>query len=127
MRSVTKRHQTFKTRSESKWAECGFYFSLINKCYVCAYCNCRVQSLPDDVCMWAAHEQWSSSCLFLKIRKRRAMDVSNADQCVVCMNVQKNCVTLPCKHLCMCSDCTKTIFQCPLCRLKIDSILKIFP
>jgi hypothetical protein len=126
MRSVTKRHQTFKTRSESKWAECGFYYCKFSNMYCCAYCSARLDLLPMGECMWNVHRLLNASCPLL-IKKLNLLEISDSNACHICMEIRKECVTLPCKHLCMCQRCTALVTQCPLCRVKIESVLKIFP
>jgi len=60
-----------------------------------------------------------------------ANENNNDDRtCVVCLEVIKNVVFLPCKHLCTCSKCALTILKssnaCPICRTKIQSHLEVF-
>jgi hypothetical protein len=47
--------------------------------------------------------------------------------CVVCMSAPKNALLLPCKHVIMCGECTKTVLansgQCPLCRENITEVV----
>ena len=53
--------------------------------------------------------------------------------CVVCMEREKRVVLLPCKHCCMCKECTDQIVahwrdqaQCPVCRQLIVDTLEPF-
>ncbi|CAN8269929.1 unnamed protein product [Cochlearia groenlandica] len=50
-------------------------------------------------------------------------------ECVICMTEAKDTAVLPCRHLCMCSDCAKELRirsnKCPICRQPIEELLEI--
>ena len=50
--------------------------------------------------------------------------------CVVCQEHEKKVVLLPCKHQCMCQQCSNQISKgdamCPLCRVPIQSAFATF-
>lgn len=50
--------------------------------------------------------------------------------CVICLDGKPNHVLVPCGHLCLCQGCKSNYNQfnsiCPICRVKIQSIIKIF-
>ncbi|XP_061345486.1 probable E3 ubiquitin-protein ligase LUL4 [Gastrolobium bilobum] len=50
-------------------------------------------------------------------------------ECVICMTEPKDTAVLPCRHMCMCSDCAKALrFQsnkCPICRQPIEELIEI--
>lgn len=46
--------------------------------------------------------------------------------CVICHLQQREVITLPCGHICMCFDCSRQCLStsnrlCPICRLAVDS------
>ena len=51
-------------------------------------------------------------------------------KCVVCQDHPKNVLVMPCKHMCLCIDCARSIVGnrnaqrriCPLCRCKITKL-----
>eukprot|EP00959_Pyramimonas_sp_CCMP1952_P464070 9485989-Pyramimonas_sp.AAC.2 len=49
---------------------------------------------------------------------------SEATQCVVCLSAPKDSLVLPCKHVAMCVECTRVVWEtsqlCPLCRAWIS-------
>eukprot|EP00163_Fabomonas_tropica_P002487 TRINITY_DN118_c0_g1_i1.p1 TRINITY_DN118_c0_g1~~TRINITY_DN118_c0_g1_i1.p1 ORF type:complete len:412 (-),score=69.89 TRINITY_DN118_c0_g1_i1:188-1423(-) len=55
-------------------------------------------------------------------------DLDGGD-CVICMSDPKDTTVLPCRHMCLCSECAKTLrFQsnkCPICRTPVESLLQI--
>lgn len=50
--------------------------------------------------------------------------------CVICQERTKCVLLLPCRHLCLCSECTRELRYynevCPVCRTDIESTMKIF-
>jgi len=56
-------------------------------------------------------------------------DGDGGSDCIICMSEPKDTTVLPCRHMCMCSDCAKVLrFQtnkCPVCRTTVESLLQI--
>ena len=92
---------------------------------------------------WLEHEKVSPQCHFLAEKKNRKFYQSlkrhltssiESDHhsgcermlCKICLTAEMNILFLPCAHLVSCEDCTLQIANCPLCRRRIDSTLKIF-
>ena len=48
--------------------------------------------------------------------------------CVVCQAAERTIVLLPCRHLCLCSDCAEhdSLKDCPLCRKEIQHKFNVF-
>ncbi|KAK9933486.1 hypothetical protein M0R45_020683 [Rubus argutus] len=50
-------------------------------------------------------------------------------ECVICMTEPKDTAVLPCRHMCMCSDCAKELRiqsnKCPICRQPIEELIEI--
>jgi len=46
--------------------------------------------------------------------------IENIRECVVCMADYKDTIALPCRHLCLCSQCAEQLRyqsnKCPICR-----------
>ena len=55
--------------------------------------------------------------------------VENSRECVICMTEPRDTTALPCRHLCMCSECAKVLRMqsetCPICRSPIEQLLQI--
>ena len=53
----------------------------------------------------------------------------NARECVICMTEPRDTTVLPCRHMCMCSECAKVLRmqseKCPICRTPIEQLLQI--
>jgi hypothetical protein len=58
-----------------------------------------------------------------QLRKRQ---ISEASTCIVCIDREKSVACMPCKHLCLCVECSKNLKICPLCRQEIQSTLELF-
>eukprot|EP01018_Ginkgo_biloba_P031202 Gb_23799 [translate_table: standard] len=50
-------------------------------------------------------------------------------ECVICMSEPRDTTILPCRHMCLCSECAKVLrFQtnrCPICRRPVERLLEI--
>ena len=50
--------------------------------------------------------------------------------CVVCQHQDAIMAIVPCGHMCLCAECSSSIMvnnkQCPLCRIDIEKIMKIY-
>ena len=50
-------------------------------------------------------------------------------ECIICMVERSNTMVKPCKHLCLCKECSETvrgkIDACPICRKKILELVTI--
>ncbi|KAI4367859.1 hypothetical protein MLD38_016482 [Melastoma candidum] len=50
-------------------------------------------------------------------------------ECVICMTEPKDTAVLPCRHMCMCSECAKELKlqsnKCPICRQPIQELIEI--
>ncbi|XP_062179309.1 probable E3 ubiquitin-protein ligase LUL4 [Phragmites australis] len=62
-------------------------------------------------------------------------DVPNADdddtgkECVICLTEPRDTAVIPCRHLCMCSECAKALRlqsnKCPMCRQPVEKLMEI--
>lgn len=48
------------------------------------------------------------------------------DLCVICLEEEYNAVFLPCGHMCCCITCSSQLSNCPLCRSRIEQVVKTF-
>ncbi|KAG8088225.1 hypothetical protein GUJ93_ZPchr0010g10953 [Zizania palustris] len=50
-------------------------------------------------------------------------------ECVVCLSEPRDTTVLPCRHMCMCSECAKVLRyqtnRCPICRQPVERLLEI--
>ncbi|KAF9605537.1 hypothetical protein IFM89_017556 [Coptis chinensis] len=56
-------------------------------------------------------------------------DSDPGKECVICMSEPKDTAVLPCRHMCMCSECAKELRlqtnKCPICRQPIEELIEI--
>jgi len=55
----------------------------------------------------------------------------NLSECVICMENPKDFLCIPCGHRALCGQCSQRILDepismCPVCRKKVDDIIKIY-
>ncbi|KAJ4851101.1 hypothetical protein Tsubulata_039756 [Turnera subulata] len=55
-------------------------------------------------------------------------DSDAGEECVICITEPKDTAVLPCRHMCLCSECAKEIrlqlSQCPICRQQIHELIE---
>ena len=61
-----------------------------------------------------------------KENDRKKLELINQRTCKVCLDRFYDCMFMPCNHLCCCLQCASALKQCPLCRQKLDKIIKIY-
>jgi E3 ubiquitin-protein ligase MGRN1 len=56
-------------------------------------------------------------------------DSDTGKECVICLSEPRDTTVLPCRHMCMCSDCAKVLRhqtnRCPICRTPVERLLEI--
>ncbi|KAH8741980.1 hypothetical protein FG386_002355 [Cryptosporidium ryanae] len=61
--------------------------------------------------------------------KKNNQGEHESELCVVCLTNNRETILLPCRHACLCSDCSKILLKkahdCPICRNQIHSIVNI--
>ncbi|XP_057507347.1 E3 ubiquitin-protein ligase SP1-like [Actinidia eriantha] len=55
-------------------------------------------------------------------KKHRLMQ----DLCVICLEQEYNSVFVPCGHMCCCTVCSSHLTNCPLCRRRIELVVRTF-
>ncbi|XP_022960253.1 E3 ubiquitin-protein ligase SP1 isoform X1 [Cucurbita moschata] len=53
-------------------------------------------------------------------------DRSMPDLCVICLERDYNAVFVPCGHMCCCVACCSHLTNCPLCRRRIELVVKTY-
>ncbi|KAL1523193.1 hypothetical protein AB1Y20_018146 [Prymnesium parvum] len=53
-------------------------------------------------------------------------DYVSSPECIACLTEPRDTILLPCRHLCVCSDCFErlTLDRCPVCRAPFQSYLR---
>ena len=47
-------------------------------------------------------------------------------KCCICIDSNKTHAFVPCGHQCVCGNCAIGLQLCPICRVNIENILKIY-
>ncbi|GBG71477.1 hypothetical protein CBR_g8893 [Chara braunii] len=61
--------------------------------------------------------------------EKTSVNEDHSKECVICLAENRDTLALPCRHLCMCSECAKALRyqtnKCPICRSELHSLLVI--
>ncbi|KAJ1609064.1 RING domain-containing protein [Cryptosporidium canis] len=53
----------------------------------------------------------------------------DSEKCVVCLTSNRETILLPCRHACLCAECSKSLFkntqECPICRKSVIGLVNI--
>ena len=46
--------------------------------------------------------------------------------CSICLDAERDCLIMPCRHNVSCTRCIKSVKNCPVCRTLITDIIRIY-
>lgn len=52
--------------------------------------------------------------------------IEKSNRCQICCANEYNTVFIPCGHVYACTKCASSLHQCPLCRKRIENVLRVF-
>ena len=66
---------------------------------------------------------------FFGVQRQNHPD-EESSECVVCMTDRRNTAVLPCRHMCLCTNCANIVrsqpsSKCPICRSQVDSLMQL--
>jgi len=61
-----------------------------------------------------------------EIYLKEKMQNATSNECKICFEKETDCVLLECGHQCCCTECSKVLKQCPICRRNITRVVPIF-
>lgn len=114
---------------------CGYH--VFHPKTVCDKCG---EQKPSSAVFTPSFGDWTCSCGTINKRVREqcfkcnkpssedAKDIVNSATCLICYKNRRECAIIPCGHFSMCFSCSNknASENCPICRSKIKSILKIY-
>lgn len=57
------------------------------------------------------------------------IEIPEGAECIICMCEPRNTTVLPCRHMCLCSECAEALRKssstCPICRTRVEALLQI--
>lgn len=53
---------------------------------------------------------------FIRLSIKKNLYSYNNNECIICMEFNKDIIFYPCKHYYCCKSCSKSINLCPICR-----------
>ena len=60
------------------------------------------------------------------VRNKGNVENNNELKCKICFNNKIDVLCSPCNHVCICSNCSSRIKECPMCRKQIKKFDKIY-
>ncbi|KAE9463903.1 hypothetical protein C3L33_04081, partial [Rhododendron williamsianum] len=89
------------------------------------YCPCRVLAAA------AIRQRQDNESSDGKAENGSESDSSKKDRlmpnlCVICLEQEYNSVFVPCGHMCCCTLCSSHLTNCPLCRGRIEQVVRTF-
>lgn len=63
---------------------------------------------------------------FDKVSDSPKKEKATPDLCVICLEHEYNAVFVPCGHMCCCMGCSSHLTACPLCRRRIEQIVRTY-
>ncbi|CEG42789.1 probable e3 ubiquitin-protein ligase log2-like [Plasmopara halstedii] len=55
--------------------------------------------------------------------------INESAECIICLSEPRNTTILPCRHMCLCTECAEALRKisstCPICRSRVESLLQI--
>ncbi|KAH8413574.1 hypothetical protein KR009_012362 [Drosophila setifemur] len=96
--------------------------------YVLQRARTEISSKTQSMYLWT-DEQLTR--LMQNVRKEPNNLSPNRRRCVVCLERSRNIVIMPCRHLCLCKECSQQLLshmeeRCPICRNYITSFLPVY-
>ena len=104
-------------------------YNSILHCYKCSYdiCqNCAFNPLKNKQILYPKLPQIKKVNNPIKVEKKEEEKDVEFIKCVICLENNKSYLFMPCKHIPCCKNCAEKVEQCPICRSKIDSKIRIW-
>ncbi|CAK85925.1 unnamed protein product (macronuclear) [Paramecium tetraurelia] len=68
----------------------------------------------------------TTSTYLCKRTTQLVADRSHENSCIICIENDRDALYMPCKHNTACLKCSKNLKDCPICRTKIQDIIRIY-
>lgn len=104
-----------------------------SKLFVCFYCSIEVSDFQLHDNAYLAHAEHNCNCLYYQLHKQNISNCNNdisttksGYECKICLLKEKSILFVSCLHFMCCTNCVCNLFKCPICKLDIDGVIKIF-
>lgn len=108
---------------------CAHFTQILSFALQAVVAGCNFMSL---MCynLWTGHFLTRKSFISLSYKNDLNDRYIEEKLCIVCKEGLKEVMLLPCRHVCLCSDCRPYIVRnhklCPLCRTYIQTTMKVY-
>lgn len=150
-----KRKETFENTDvpyfqahKKELAAAGFFHIGSADEVLCYFCSAGLRNWEEKDDPWIEHAKFFPRCRFLMVTKGYDFINSHSKtrlhglepnipkttvtteitelQCIICLNNEKDCLLLPCKHVCVCTTCVQHLKKCPVCREDIITAIDAY-
>lgn len=123
----------------------GLFYTGNGDRVVCFSCGLGLKDWETGDEPFTEHARWTPGCRYLEhikgikfiqdvkksFKKPEAMEVDNEEPldtkiCAVCLVKEKEFVFIPCGHLVACGTCSAVLYNCPICRARIERKQKVY-
>eukprot|EP00669_Euglena_mutabilis_P010801 TRINITY_DN5509_c0_g1_i1.p2 TRINITY_DN5509_c0_g1~~TRINITY_DN5509_c0_g1_i1.p2 ORF type:complete len:148 (+),score=24.54 TRINITY_DN5509_c0_g1_i1:658-1101(+) len=80
----------------------------------------------DDTCSECPSTTMSVSSPLCSGRTAASEADRGTQECVVCLDRQRDCLLMPCRHLVVCQTCGDKLGDCPVCRTAVALKIRVF-
>ncbi len=84
---------------------------------------------PHKYCLMPIEHPYNKCLIHHQLDEPKVIDEKQPEEdnkCKICFINELSIVTIPCKHMCMCMECSGKINICPICRAKITEKISVF-
>jgi hypothetical protein len=57
---------------------------------------------------------------------RKEAEIGKGLDCIICCENERDALYLPCKHNTACLKCSKNLKDCPICKIRIEDLIRIY-
>lgn len=133
----------------------GFFYSQFSDMVSCFSCGGSLKGWHTDCDPWKEHAVWFPNCSYVKLHKgakfirlarqqyrsklltyeppeitgeeeSNSSTPNNTESCSLCFHGPIEVALIPCGHSVTCAACVFSLNNCPVCRAKFNSVLRIF-
>ena len=100
---------------------------------ICSICSCDRKQVKFQISdLPVSHVLYCNCCHASVLQFCFCFFLSTGahNECVVCMDSERDSLLVPCHHLCVCTTCANTLKTdhglCPVCRLNITGVIRVY-
>lgn len=126
-KSESKKEENHACNSACRITDADFFSKAIEKCTNLEELKKIEESVQNTVKKISERKEY----LLNQLLEGKEEETSQ-QLCVICQVEKKSVLLIPCRHLCLCQECSRNtdmngkLLHCPLCRVKIEDKIHVF-